>query len=141
MAKRLSTRGIKKNRQYTYEDVAELLGVKIQTVRAWRDKGLDVLTSTTPHIIMGFALKEFIAKRAKDALQPLKDDEVFCFRCKAPRKPFGRMADYEPINDVRGRLITLCSQCEGRCVRLTSAADMLQLSTKIEIATITGRAA
>ena len=135
MAKRLSTRGIKKNRQYTYEDAADALDVSIQTVRAWRAQGLNVLTSSTPHIVMGFALKEFIVKRSMNARQPLKEDEVYCFRCKSPRKPFGMLADYLPIDAVRGRLKTLCECCEGRCARIISASEIPKLSATIEIAT------
>jgi hypothetical protein len=83
---------------------------------------------------MGFALKKFIANRAAKSRQSLKEDEVFCMRCKAPRKPFGMMADYVPINLVRGRLETLCECCEGRCVRLVSASAIARLSEKMDIA-------
>jgi len=139
MAKRLSARRIKKNRQYTYEDAADALGVTAQTVRAWREEGLIVLTSCIPHIIMGFALKEFIVNRTANARQSLEEDEVFCMRCKAPRKPFGMMADYVAINANRGRLVTLCECCEGRCVRLVSASAVARLSTKMDIAMNGGR--
>ena len=134
MAKRLSARRIRKNRQYTYEDAADALGVTVQTVRAWRAQGLSVLTSSTPHIIMGFALKNFIANRTARTRRSLEEDEVFCLGCKVPRKPFGMMADYVAINPERGRLVTLCECCEGRCVRLVSASAIARLSEKMDIA-------
>lgn len=135
MVKRLSARGIKKNRQYTYEDAADTLGVTPQTVRAWRGQGLVVLASTTPHIIMGYALKEFITKRSTKTRQPLKANEVYCVRCKAPRKPFGMMADYVPTNAARGRLVTLCECCEGGCTLFVSASQVVKLSATMQITT------
>lgn len=138
MAKRVSARRIKKHRLYTYEEAAEALGVTPQTVRSWRGDGLPVLTAKIPHLIMGHALKEFVAQRTIKAKQPLADDEVFCLRCKAPRKPYGMMADYVSMADQSGRLEALCEVCEGRCIRMVRAADIPRLSKNLEIATNVG---
>ena len=135
MVRRVSVNRIKANRHYTYEDAARALGVSIQTVRAWRSDGLQVLTGQIPHIIMGYALKEFIIKRKRKRKCQLKDDEVLCMRCKAPRTPFGMMADYVPTSATSGRLETLCGTCEGRCSRLAQASEIPRLSEKLEIVT------
>ena len=135
MGRRVSAYRIKMNRHYTYEQAAETLGVAVQTVRAWRDEGLHVLMGQIPHIIMGYALKDFITERRRKAKRPLKDDEVLCMRCKAPRTPFGMMADYVPTSITSGRLETLCGTCEGRCSRLVQASEIPRLSEKLEIVT------
>jgi hypothetical protein len=63
MAKRVSPRKIKIHNQYTYEQAADALGVTVQTVRMWRQSGLPVLDSQKPHLILGFALKDFLKDR------------------------------------------------------------------------------
>ena len=135
MAKRVSASRIKKHRQYTYEEAAEALGVTPQTVRAWRGDGLSVLSEKIPHLILGYVLKEFLIQRSHNAKQPLKDDEVYCLRCKTPRKPFGMMADYVPKTPNAGRLMTLCEVCETSCSRMVRSADIPRLSQIFEIAT------
>lgn len=132
--KRISAQRIKANRQYTYDELAEAVGVTVQTVRSWRCDGLPVMMDQIPHLVMGYHAKDFVTKRARKARQPLKDHEVYCMRCKAPRDPFGMMADYIPINTDRGRLKTLCGTCEGQCMRLVRAKDIPRLSEKLEIA-------
>lgn len=139
MAKRVSAFRIKKHRQYTYEEAAEALGVTPQTLRAWRGDGLSVLSEKIPHLILGYVLKEFIIERSGNAKQPLEDDEFYCLRCKAPRKPFGMMADYIPKTPTAGCLMTLCEVCEVRCNRLVRAEDIPRLSQIFEIATNAGR--
>ncbi|MEH6739865.1 MAG: hypothetical protein V7695_15150 [Sulfitobacter sp.] len=53
MAKRITSRQIKKPRQYTYDQTAPALGVSPQTMRGWRAAGFHVLTGNVPHLIIG----------------------------------------------------------------------------------------
>ena len=71
MAKRVSPRKIKIHNQYTYEQAADALGVSVQTVRLWRKSGLLVLVSQKPHLILGFALKDFLNKRSNKTARRL----------------------------------------------------------------------
>lgn len=138
MPKRVSTRRVKGNLLYTYEEAGETVGVTAQTIRAWRDAGLPVLDGQRPHGVMGFALKDFIDKRTNKSKRSLRDDEVYCLTCKAPRSAYGGMADYVPITDDRGRLEALCSVCEGRCNRLVRSVDLPRFSAKLAIVTKCG---
>jgi hypothetical protein len=124
MAKRISARGIKKDRLYTYEMAGEQLGVSVQTVRNWRFLGLNVLTNKKPHYILGEALIEFLRKRQEKQSVNLHADQFYCFTCRSPQRPYGMMVDYVPINDVRGRLVSLCEVCEGSCQRFASEASL-----------------
>lgn len=134
MAKRVSTRRVKKDRLYTYEEAGVVLGLTGQTVRSWRSSGLHVLTDSKPHYILGAALIEHVerkqAKRsAKGAL-----DEIYCFTCKVRRKPFGALVDYIPITDTRGRLMGLCDTCERSLHRFAKRADLGKFEGKFDIA-------
>ena len=139
MAKRVSSRLVKIHHSYDYREAAELLDVTSQTIRSWREEGLLVLTDTLPHLILGFALKDFIDKRNAKAKCAMGVDELFCMTCKQPTRPYGMMADYVPINDTRGRLDALCAVCEGRCGRLISRKDIPRFAEKLDIATTIGR--
>ena len=120
MPKRVSARKIKTHNQYTYELAADVLGVSVQTVRSWRQAGLDVLDSQKPHLILGFALKDFLNKRSNKPERLLGRDQFLCMTCNAPRWAYGGMADYLPYTDTRGRLEALCEVCEGLCGKFAS---------------------
>lgn len=133
MAKRVSTRRIKKHRLYTYESAADALSVTAQTVRSWRPEGLAVLADTKPHYILGEALIEFLGKRHEQRSVKMREDQLFCLACRMPQRPYGMMVDYVPINGTRGRLVALCETCEGRCQRFASEASLVALGRIFEI--------
>ena len=120
MAKRISPRKVKIHNQYTYEQAADALGVSLQTVRLWRVAGLVVLDSQKPHLILGFALKDFLNKRSNKPERRLARDQFLCMTCNAPRRAYGGMADYLPYTDTRGRLEALCEECQGLCGKFAS---------------------
>tara|TARA_R110002072_G_scaffold1084_14_gene8984 strand:- start:2577 stop:2996 length:420 start_codon:yes stop_codon:yes gene_type:complete len=135
MAKRVSARKIKTHNQYTYEQAADVLGVSVQTVRSWRLKGLEVLDSQKPHLILGFALKGFLNKRSNRPERRLAGDQFLCMTCNAPRRAYGGMADYLPYNHTRGRLEALCEVCEGLCGKFASPRLCAELAPILTIAT------
>ena len=135
MGKRVSPRKIKIHNQYTYEQAADLLGVSVQTVRSWRLRGLHVLDSQKPHLILGFALKDFLTKRAHKPERRLARDQFLCMACNAPRRAYGGMADYIPYNAARGRLEALCEVCHRQCGKFVSTSLCAELAPILTIAT------
>lgn len=134
MAKRVSARRIKLNRQYTYDEAARELGVTPQTVRAWRAQGLSVLDDQVPHLIIGCVLKDFVETRQPKP-QRLGIGEFLCMgRCQAPTRPYGRMADYIAFDGERGRLEALCERCETRCSRLVRASALPEWRLILDVA-------
>lgn len=104
MAKRVSPRKIKIHNQYTYEQAADALSVSVQTVRLWRHAGLPVLYSQKPHLILDFALKDFLNERSGKPKRRLAPDQFLCMTCNAPRRAYGGMVDYLLYTAARGRL-------------------------------------
>ncbi|SFN73740.1 hypothetical protein SAMN04487859_1087 [Roseovarius lutimaris] len=135
MAKRLSARRVKIHRQYTYDSAADAVGVTAHTVRAWRPAGLAVLDSQKPHLILGIELKRFVESRASKKSYKLAPDEFYCMSCRAPRTPYGAMADYVPFNPARGRLVALCGVCEASCNKFVSLKMCGELAKTLTIAT------
>ncbi len=135
MAKRVSARKIKLYNQYTYESAADLLGVSVQTVRLWRQSGLDVLDSQKPHLILGFALRDFLNERSNKPERRLALDQFLCMACHAPRQAYGGMADYLPYTPLRGRLEALCEVCHGPCGKFVTPRLCAELAPILSIAT------
>lgn len=135
MARRVSARRIKANSQYTYDSAAHVLGVSAQTVRLWRRSGLQVLDSQKPHLIIGFALKEFLNKRSTKPELRLARDQFLCMACNAPKRALGGIADYQPYTSTRGRLEVLCETCQGLCGKFANPALCAELASFLTIAT------
>jgi len=135
MAKRLSTRKVKKHRLYGYEEAGRALGVTAHTVRSWRPSGLQVMTASTPHYILGAELIRYIEdKQAKKSVK-MRLDQMYCFKCKTPKEPLWGMVDYIAINDKRGRLTGLCETCEGGLQRFVGKSDLGRFGQIYEIMT------
>jgi hypothetical protein len=135
MAKRVSARKIKIHNQYTYQQAADALGVTVATVRSWKAQGLLVLDSQKPHLILGFALKEFLNRRTRKPKRRLVKDQFLCMTCSAPTRAYGGMADYHPYTEARGRLEALCEVCQGLCGKFASPSICTELAPIMAIAT------
>lgn len=124
MTRRISGVRVKANRSYTVEEAAEAIESSPQTVRSWLKKGLPAMVSQRPTLIMGWALKEYIAQTAAKRRSPLRNGEFFCLVCKLPRGPALGMTDYHALSQKHGLLRALCEVCEGSCTRLVSASAL-----------------
>lgn len=113
--------------------MADLTEASEQTVRRWITKGLPVLNSKRPALILGFELKRYLeAVQAKPYSKAVLG-AIMCMSCRERQMPLGLMADYIPTGDVNGRLVALCGVCEGVCVRFTSKASLPEWSKVLEI--------
>ena len=133
MAKRVSTRRIKKHRLYTYDEAGETLGLTAHTVRSWRSCGLQIMSGSTPHYILGAELIDHIEQKQRKRSVKLALDQMYCFKCKKPQKPLWSIVDYVAINDTRGRLTGLCSACEGDLQRFACKEDLGQFGEFYDI--------
>ena len=133
MAKRVSTRNIKKHRLYSYDEAGGALGVTPHTVRSWRPSGLQVMTASTPHYILGAELIRFLDEKQARKSVKMGLDQMYCFKCKTPQKPLWSMVDYIPVTDTRGRLTGLCEVCEGGLQRFVGKGGLSKFEQIYEI--------
>lgn len=117
MARRYSAARIKSNRSYTIEEAAEVVGVTTQTVRQWVREGLPLLSEKRPFLILGWQLKSWLKEREANRARPLKGDEFYCLRCKAPRKAAFGLMDQTTSRDGRPMMTGFCGVCETICNR------------------------
>ena len=113
MSGRCNPNRAKIHRSYTIEEISCLYSIHKNTVRSWVKAGLPVCDHQKPMLILGVELRGFIQDKNSKRKQKCQPYEMYCMRCKSPQKPAENMIDYEPINDLTGRMIGICSCCEG----------------------------
>jgi hypothetical protein len=103
---------VKINRNYTVEEIAKLFGIHKNTVRMWFKEGLPVIDDCRPALVLGKGLYEFLqTKRSKNKAK-CQPGELYCFRCRKPRRPAHDMVDYHGVTDAIGNLVGICPVCE-----------------------------
>lgn len=134
MKKRLHNPNLAKiHRNYTVEEAAELFGVFKGTVRAWIKAGLPVLNDKRPMLILGRDLVAFHQARRTKNKQQCKPDEMYCVRCRAPKKPAGDMADCRIITKKIGNLEAICPDCDNIMNRRVNLSKLKQVCGELHI--------
>ena len=121
------------HRNYTVEEVAGLFGVHRNTVRNWVKRGLPTSDDRRPMLILGRDLGAFLHARRAQKKRPCKSGEIYCVRCREPRRPAGDMADYEPATESLGNLIGICPECDALMYRRVNPAKLELVRGQLEI--------
>jgi hypothetical protein len=128
MAARANPYAIKIHRTYDVNQLAAKTGVHKNTVRHWQKEGLQPIDDKRPVLFQGASIRAFLSKRNASRKSPCWPGTLYCFRCRAPRKPALNMVDYIPMSATSGNLSAICAICETimhRRARFTSLATIL----------------
>lgn len=131
--RRPNHRLVKIHRSYSVEDAARLFGTHKNTVRAWVKAGLLTCDEKRPMLILGRELAAFLKARREKSKRPCQPDEIYCVRCRAPKRPAGGMAEYQPQTATLGNLAGICPDCDGMIFRRASLAKLPQIQGKLDI--------
>lgn len=131
--RRPNHRLVKIHRSYTVEEVARLFDVHKNTVRAWLRDGLPSCDSKRPTLILGHHLAAYHQVRRTKNKQPCKPGEIYCVRCRAPKRPAGDMAEFQPTTATLGNLIGICPECNGMIYRRASRAKLPAIQGNLDI--------
>ncbi len=74
---------IKSRRSYNLSEIASLFGIDRKTCSRWiKNEGLEVIEkNVNPLLVMGENLISFIKEKRKKKKMPLKENEIYCFKC------------------------------------------------------------
>jgi excisionase family DNA binding protein len=98
---------------YEVSEIAKLFGIHKNTVRTWIHKdGLPTADTSRPTLVRGSELRAFLQTKRTKNKQTCALGELYCCRCRVPKKPACDMADYQPINARLGKLTAICPDCE-----------------------------
>jgi Helix-turn-helix domain len=115
---------VKKCRNYTVEEIADLFGLHKNTVRAMLRDGLRPIDDRRPMLFLGGDLANFLRERRAKSKCPLKSNEMYCLRCREAREPAFGDVEYLPATPSGGNLRGLCPACSGLMHRRVSLARM-----------------
>ena len=111
--KRVNYRLVKQHRNYSVDDISRLLDVHKNTARDWIKRGLPVIDDERkPKLVLGSELKSWLEQKRKSAKQPCGPGQLFCLKCRMPKRPALGMVDYQAENELNGCLKALCQTCE-----------------------------
>lgn len=132
-SRRPNPRLIKCHRNYSVEEVARLLDLHRNTVRQWIKLGLPVCDGRKPTLILGRDLIAFVQARRSGSKRPCQRGEIFCMRCRVPRRPAGDMVDCEALTDRVGNLIGICPVCDALMYRKVSLARLDEVRGQLDV--------
>jgi hypothetical protein len=132
-SRRHNHRHVKIHRNYTVEDTARLFGVHKNTIRLWIKLGLPIINDRRPFLIPGLDLANFLQARRGTRKQPCAPGFIYCVKCRAPKTPALKMADYVPITATGGNLRGICPECETLIHRRVSLVKLDQVRGELEI--------
>src|SRR5262245_5026458 len=101
----------KKSRNYTVDEICRLYVIHRNTVREWIRRGLPICDPTRPMLIHGTDLAAFLEARRQKNRVKCPVGHIYCVRCRAAKRPAGRMADYMPRSPLVGNLVGICPDC------------------------------
>jgi hypothetical protein len=131
--KRLNLRRVKIHRNYSVEETAMVFRVHKNTVRAWLKSGLQPIDNRRPILILGRQLASFLHARREQTRQRCGAGELYCFRCRAPRRAAVRVADYLPIAPRSGNLRASCADCGTRMFRRVSLKMLATVAGDLQV--------
>lgn len=123
MARRYDLRRAKIHRCYSVAEIEKLLDVHKNTVLRWISCGLTPIEAKRPLLIHGSELRAFLDAR-KPRKQPCRAGELYCVKCRLPKRPACDMVDYVARSSTTGTLQGICPTCESMIYRAVKRADL-----------------
>jgi hypothetical protein len=133
LAKLLNHRLVKLHRSYSVEEAAHCLGAHKHSLRRWIKDGLPTVGGKGPILILGAELRAFLEARRSAAKRPSPPGHLYCFKCREPRLPAAKLAEYAPVTAASGDLQALCSDCLTIMHRRIKAADLASVWAHLEV--------
>ena len=134
MAKKIKYQLIKSGRSYKVTELAATLNVHVRTVQEWIKRGLPIIDrNSKPYLISGYEAKIFLKECIDSKKVKLNKDEIFCLKCRQPRKSIPEEVKCEYTGRLIGHgqrqiIITgKCPNCLTPLQRFSSDKNITQI--------------
>ncbi|MCC7037810.1 MAG: helix-turn-helix domain-containing protein [Alphaproteobacteria bacterium] len=131
-----NTRLIRLGMSYTVQEVAALFRLHKGAVLRWIKDGLHVIDQRKPYLIYGAELASYLDSKQKKRKQKCRPDELFCCRCRAPRKAWKNLAEIEQRTATKLIIRAICVACNTPLYRLGTINHLPEYQKTFIIQTI-----
>jgi hypothetical protein len=121
--RRHNPRLVKIHYSYTLGELASLLGLHKNTITHWRRQGLKPIDNVRPVLFNGKEVRLFLERRRQCAKQPCGAGELYCLRCRKPKRPADSTIEFVRLPFGGGSLRGGCADCQGMMYRRISDAQ------------------
>ena len=119
-----SSRKAKKHWIYDIKAVCDLYGVSRNTPLNWMKAGLEPIAGGKPYRFRGDELNRFHAERRECARKTIRDNELYCLSCKAPKLPAPQSVNVELHSSGAGIVSGRCPDCGSDVSRFASPTQV-----------------
>ena len=133
MPRNLNPNRAKIHRNYTVGEVASLLNIHKNSVRAWIKDGLPVCDERRPTLILGAQLRTYLQRKRQSRKHKCRIYEMYCMRCRRPKRPAGDMVDLAPVSASSNRLTGLCPTCGSLMNRFASDTSLERIKEILDV--------
>lgn len=116
-------RRIRPTATYCVEEIAEVTGKCAATVLRWIAKGLQIMEDRRPYMVEGSVLLAWLKERRKSRRRKCAPGELFCFRCREPRRPVPGSVTSSLRDSKTVTIRAKCSDCGLDMVQAVSVVN------------------
>lgn len=131
--RRHRTHRLQRRRTYNVREAAKATGATPGTVRRWQKSGLEAVVGVYPAIFRGSDIIAFLNRRNRARKRPCGPGRLFCFRCKAPKRPAFDEVEFWPDGPKLGKLQGLCPDCAATMIRRASLAKLMSAAGDLTV--------
>lgn len=125
---RYSLARIRGNYTYTVEELATLFDIAPHTVFRWiREEGLKRLPGFKKYYVHSSDLRRFLQRLNKRNKKPCGANEIYCCKCRVPRKPSMDTLQAENLPNGTIRVKAQCGECGTGQFKVVSGRDWSEI--------------
>jgi hypothetical protein len=119
-----NVRLVRRDLSHTIQEIAELFSLHPNAVRRWVKAGLRTIDDRRPQLIHGSDLVEFLDKRQRGRKRRCAPDELYCCKCREPRRPRQGSVIVDRLN---ARQLMIRGNCELCGTRMNRGGSLARL--------------
>jgi hypothetical protein len=108
---------IRRDLSYSIPEIAELYHLHPNAIRRWIKDGLVFIDTQKPYLVHASDLIAYLGRRQQKRKRGCASGEMFCCRCRAPRRPATGAVTVEQVNARQIMVRGACELCGAKMNR------------------------